>query len=427
MNIRKCLKFGLVLALIMPFGANTLSAQSDSDSALEVNSIEERYKDSFKIGAAVEPYQLEGEQGEILKHHYNSITAENVMKPESLQPEEGNFNWDEADKIVDFANENDMDLRFHTLVWHNQVPEWFFLDEEDNPMVDETDPKQREENKNLLLERLETHIKTIVERYKDDVDAWDVVNEAIDDEGLRESEWYQITGTEYIKTAFETARHYGGEDAKLYINDYNTEIEPKRTHLYDLVNNMLNKGVPIDGVGHQAHIQLDWPTIQETKESIEMFANLGLDTQITELDVSLYGWPPTPAYPSYDDIPDSAFEEQADRYNELFALYEELETEISNVTFWGIADDHTWLDDRAEEHNDGVGKDAPFVFDTDYNVKPAYWEIIDFDTPTKEEVEGGELPNTATNNFMFTLIGAGMVLIAGSLLLFRRGKVNHSS
>ena len=182
----------LAFVVLFPFGTDVLSAENESESGLDVKSIEERYEDSFNIGAAVEPYQLDGEQGEMLKHHYNSITAENVMKPESLQPEEGNFNWEEADKIVDFANENDISLRFHTLVWHNQVPEWFFEDEDGNSMVEETDDEQQKENKDLLLERLETHIETVMERYKDDVDAWDVVNEAVDDDGLRESEWYEI-------------------------------------------------------------------------------------------------------------------------------------------------------------------------------------------------------------------------------------------
>src|SRR5699024_3066011 len=172
---------------------------TDPISSLEVPAMKDRYEDSFPIGAAVEPYQLEGIHGEILKRHYNSIVAENVMKPINIQPEEGEFNFEEADKIVQFAEENDMDLRFHTLIWHSQVPDWFFLDEEGNEMVDETDPAKRAENKELLLDRLETHIKTIVKRYSDEVDAWDVVNETIDpnasnDRGLRESKWYQITG-----------------------------------------------------------------------------------------------------------------------------------------------------------------------------------------------------------------------------------------
>ncbi|WP_372869111.1 endo-1,4-beta-xylanase [Planomicrobium okeanokoites] len=376
--LRKPMITGLTLALLLPAGLNSSASAEDSVKALDVDSIAERYADSFDIGAAVEPFQLEGESGEVLKHHYNSIVAENVMKPISIQPEEGKFNFEEADKIVKFAKENDMEVRFHTLIWHSQVPEWFFLDENGEPMVDETDAKQREKNKKIVLKRVEKHVKEIVKRYKHDVDSWDVVNETIDDGGgLRESQWYQLTGTDYIKVAFETARRFADKDAKLYINDYNTEVEPKRTDLYNLVKDLLADGVPIDGVGHQGHIQIGWPSLQETEDSINMFASLGLDNQITELDISLYGWPPRPAYPTYDDIPEDRFQAQADRYDALFELYEKLDDKISSVTFWGIADNHTWLNDRAEEYNDGVGVDAPFVFGLDYEVKPAYWAIMD--------------------------------------------------
>ena len=378
---RKLLSFCLAIALVAPIVPTTI-ATAQPLNALDVSPLYERYENSFTVGAAVEPHQLEGESADVLKRHYNSIVAENVMKPISIQPQEGKFDFKEADKIVKFAKKNDMDVRFHTLVWHSQVPEWFFIDKKGNKMIEETDPKKREKNKKLLLQRLEKHIKTIVKRYKHDVDSWDVVNEVIDEyasneQKLRESPWYQITGTDYIKVAFKTAKKYAKKDAKLYINDYNTEVEPKKTYLYNLVVDLLGQGVPIDGVGHQAHIQLGWPSIAETEESINRFARLGLDNQITELDVSLYGYPPTPAYPSYEDIPEEEFERQAVRYNELFEMYERLGDKISNVTFWGIADNHTWLDDRAREFNNGVGKDAPFIFDMEYNVKPAYWAIMD--------------------------------------------------
>lgn len=378
---------GLIFVFTLSVESNLVSAENNRESitALDVEPMKDRYESSFDIGAAVEPYQLEGIHADILKHHYNSIVAENVMKPIEIQPEEGVFNFEEADKVVQFAKENDMYLRFHALVWHSQVPEWFFLDENGNPMVDETDTNKKEKNKELLLNRLEDHIKTIVTRYKDEVDAWDVVNEVIDpdasnEHGLRESEWYLITGTDYIKTAFETTRKYAGEDADLYINDFNTEVEPKRTYLYNLVKDLLEQGVPIDGVGHQGHIQIEWPSIEETRDSINLFASLGLDNQITELDVSLYGWPPTPVYETYEEILASGrLLEQAERYEQLFTLYNELDDKISNVTFWGIADDHTWLDDRAEEYNGGVGKDAPFAFDLNFKVKPAYWAIMNYD------------------------------------------------
>jgi endo-1,4-beta-xylanase len=409
--LRKPIVSGLALALLLPIGS-TVSAETNISnkpgiSGLTAPQLDQRYKDSFTIGAAVEPNQLlDAKDSQMLKRHFNSIVAENVMKPSSLQPVEGQFNWEPADKLVKFAKENGMDMRGHTLVWHSQVPDWFFKDANGKSMVVwqngkqvVADPSNLEANKKLLLSRLETHVKTVVSRYKDDIKSWDVVNEVIDEwgghpEGLRQSPWFLITGTDYIKVAFETARQYAAPDAKLYINDYNTEVTPKRTHFYNLVKSLKEQGVPIDGVGHQSHIQIGWPSEKEIEDTINMFADLGLDNQITELDVSMYGWP-VRAYPTYDSIPAQKFIDQADRYDRLFKLYEKLGDKISNVTFWGIADNHTWLNDRADVYYDAdgnvvtlanapfakmearSGKDAPFVFDPEYNVKPAYWAIID--------------------------------------------------
>jgi endo-1,4-beta-xylanase len=409
--LRKPILSGLALALLLPVGsvgAETNNSNKPSISGLTAPQLDQRYKDSFTIGAAVEPNQLlDSKDSQMLKRHFNSIVAENVMKPSSLQPVEGQFNWEPADKLVTFAKENGMDMRGHTLVWHSQVPDWFFEDENGNSMVVwqngkqvVADPENLEENKELLLSRLQNHVQAVVSRYKDDIKSWDVVNEVIDEwggqaEGLRQSPWFLITGTDYIKVAFETARQYAAPDAKLYINDYNTEVIPKRTYLYNLVKSLKEQGVPIDGVGHQGHIQIGWPSEKEIEDTINMFADLGLDNQITELDVSMYGWP-VRAYPTYGSIPEQKFIDQAARYDRLFKLYEKLGDKISNVTFWGIADNHTWLNDRADVYYDAEGnvvtntnatyarvesrsgKDAPFVFDPEYNVKPAYWAIIDY-------------------------------------------------
>ncbi|MED4226282.1 endo-1,4-beta-xylanase [Neobacillus cucumis] len=412
--LRKPAIAGLALALSLPvsiptFAATTTDTQptvspnKPSISALTAPSLAQRYNGEFTIGAAVEPSELSNPNDlQMLKRHFNSVVAENAMKPANIHPTEDTYNFEPADQIVQFAKENHMAVRGHNLVWYQQTPDWFFIEADGKtPMVTETDPEKREENKKLLLQRLQDHIQTVVYRYRDVVKSWDVVNEPINDgnstnpEGLRESNWYKIAGEDYIKVAFETARKYAAPDAKLYINDYNNEVEPKRTRLYNLIKKLKGEGVPIDGVGLQSHVQLGWPNTQDMQTAIDMYSSLGLDIQITELDVSMYGWP-VMAYPTYDAIPQSLFETQADRYDQLFKLYEKNADKISNVTFWGIADNHTWLNDRADVYYDSkgnlsldptkilgltksaiVGKDAPFVFDTNYNVKPSYWAIID--------------------------------------------------
>jgi len=340
----------------------------------DIPSLAEAYAGLFPIGAAIEPAHTSGLRAELLKKHVNMIVAENAMKPASLQPAEGRFNWEPADRIVEFAKANGMELRFHTLVWHNQVGDWFFLDPEGKPMVDETDPEKREANKKLLLERLERHVRTVVERYKDDIRSWDVVNEVVepgDPDGMRASPWYRIAGIDYIETAFRAAREAGGPDIKLYINDYGTDSPAKRDRIYELVKELLDKGVPIDGVGHQTHISIHGPSVSQIIESMKKFSELGLDNLVTELDMSLYAWNDRRDYGS--DIPEDILRKQADRYRELFEAFRENKDIIGGVVFWGIADDHTWLNNFPVQNR----TDAPLLFDRQLHAKPAFWAVID--------------------------------------------------
>jgi len=340
----------------------------------DIPSLAEAYAGLFPIGAAIEPAHTSGLRAELLKKHVNMIVAENAMKPASLQPAEGRFNWEPADRIVEFAKANGMELRFHTLVWHNQVGDWFFLDPEGKPMVDETDPEKREANKKLLLERLERHVRTVVERYKDDIRSWDVVNEVVepgDPDGMRASPWYRIAGIDYIETAFRAAREAGGPDIKLYINDYGTDSPAKRDRIYELVKELLDKGVPIDGVGHQTHISIHGPSVSQIIESMKKFSELGLDNLVIELDMSLYAWNDRRDYGS--DIPEDILRKQADRYRELFEAFRENKDIIGGVVFWGIADDHTWLNNFPVQNR----TDAPLLFDRQLHAKPAFWAVID--------------------------------------------------
>lgn len=339
----------------------------------DIPSIAATFADDFQIGAAIEPSQTSGLKAELLKKHVNLLVAENVMKPDAIQPSEGIFNWTNADRIVEFAKENGMDVRFHTLVWHTQVGAWFFKDADGNPMVDETDDAKREANKKLLLERLDTHVRTIVSRYKDDIHSWDVVNEVIetnDPDGMRASEWYKIAGTDFIETAFRAAREAGGPDTRLYINDYGTDVPLKRDRLYELVKEMLEKGVPIDGVGHQTHIDIHGPTVDSIIESMRKFAELGLDNLVTELDISIYSWNDRRDYGA--DIPEDVLQKQADRYGELFEAFKANKDILSGIVFWGISDDHTWLNGFPVKRTN-----APLLFDRQYQAKPAFWAIVD--------------------------------------------------
>ncbi|MDQ6417873.1 endo-1,4-beta-xylanase [Paenibacillus sp. LHD-117] len=363
---------GAVLILIV---AILIVNRSDPNEPAQsdIPSLAVEYADFFPIGAAIEPSQTNGLKAGLLKKHVNWLVAENVMKPDSIHPAEETFNWSNADKIVAFAKENGMEIRYHTLVWHSQVGAWFFKDSEGKPMVDETDPVRQKANKKLLLERLDTHVRTIVDRYKNDIKSWDVVNEVIepaDPDGMRASEWYKIAGIDYIATAFQAAREAGGPDIKLYINDYGTDDPRKRDLLYDLVKKLLDQGVPIDGVGHQTHIDVYGPTVESIIESMRKFAELGLDNIVTELDMSIYSWNDRSDYGTV--IPEEILAQQAKRYGELFQAFRDHREILSGVVFWGIADDHTWLNGFPVKRTN-----APLLFDKQYQAKPAFWSVVD--------------------------------------------------
>jgi endo-1,4-beta-xylanase len=361
------------LAYVGPI-EGTLPIQTDIDS------LKELYANYFEIGAAVEPAQFTGTADQLLKKHYNSIVAENSMKPASISPSEGTFNYTGADTIVTYAKANNMQLRFHTLLWHEQGADWMLKDAEGNWL------EANEANKKLVLDRLRAYITTVVTKYADVADYYDVVNEVIDEgrpDGMRDSYWYRITGTDFIKVAFEAARS-ADPTAKLYINDYSTHNPQKRDFLFNLVTRLRAEGAPIDGVGHQTHINVSGPSIQQISDSIRKFGEAGFDNQLTELDISVY----TNNSTSYDSIPQDVLIKQGYRYKELFEELVKLDNMgknanpsskaynpngwISNVTIWGIADDHTWL------HNRGTTRqDAPFPFDKRHQAKLAYWGMVE--------------------------------------------------
>ncbi len=231
------------------------------------------------MGVAIRPQSVTGPESELILKHFESVTAENAMKMGPIHPKEGEFFWADADAIVNFAQTNKLKIRGHTLCWHNQTPSWLFKDAQGSDVT-----------KEVLLKRLKDHITAVVGRYKGKIYAWDVVNEVIDDDNakyFRESPWYKICGEEFVAKAFEYA-HEANPNALLFYNDYNTESAGKRERIYKMLKGLLDKKVPIRGVGLQAHWSIFSPTEQDLRQSIEKFSSLGLKIQFTELDISVY-------------------------------------------------------------------------------------------------------------------------------------------
>jgi len=331
--------------------------------------LKDYYKSYFPVGVAVTPRQLQDSaQRLLILKHFNSLTAENAMKMEPIHPEEHRYDWSGADAIVNFAVENGMRVRGHTLCWHNQAPKWMFYDQAGKLV-----------SKTLLLARLKAHIHAVVGRYKGKIYAWDVVNEAVsDDPGqlLRNSLWYQICGEDFIAKAFEYA-HEADPKAILFYNDYNTEHPGKRTRIFQLLKKLVDSGVPVQAIGLQGHWSVKDPSQELLKTSIEQYASLGLKVQVTELDVSIYTDNKMPV--SKPDGTVSGFtpvqeQQQLEQYARLFQVFREQKSSLTGITFWNLSDRHSWLDNFPVRGR----KNYPLLFDINLEPKKAYWKVISF-------------------------------------------------
>jgi len=342
--------------------------QSVANYAADKRGLKDFYQSYFSIGVAVGVKNLVGDEAKLIKKQFNSLTAENAMKMGPIQPREGFFYWKDADSIVNFAVKNGIKIRGHNLCWHEQTPNWFFKGRDG-----------KEVTKDVLLQRLKDHITAVVSRYKGKIYAWDVVNEAIDDDPakfMRDSKWYQICGEDFIVKAFEYA-HAADPQAKLYYNDYNTERPEKRERIYKLLKSLKDKGVPVDGVGLQAHWSLQEPTEMELRTAIERYSSLGLKIQFTEVDMSIYPWEKNKRDRKpgeSDEFTAELQQKQAEQYAMVFKLFREYKDVITNVTFWNISDRHSWLD----EYPVMGRKNYPLLFDSHLQPKKAYWEVINF-------------------------------------------------
>lgn len=342
-------------------------------------SIAKKYEQYFSVGVAVTQKHLTTPTvRDIITKHFNRLTAENAWKWGELSPSKDRYDWGEADFIAQFAREHKMPMTGHALVWHRQAPGWVFA------RLENGDPAAIE----TVKARLKAHIDTVIPRYADVVDNWDVVNEAISDNSEKKfrdasegSRFYGIFGSEeYVYLAFLWAQQAyeahtpGSSEGKLYYNDYNVVLKIDR--IIPMLNAIREKGARVDGIGMQFHVRLDWPGIEMLDETMQKIIAAGYKIKVSELDVNLYNDYPEgkfKAAPVVDFTPELA-QVQAKRYAELFALFRKHAEHITSVTLWGVSDDHTWLDHEPV----GGRNNHPLLFDDQHRPKAAAAAILDF-------------------------------------------------
>lgn len=378
----------------------------DLTAALSATPLKEAYEDYFKIGVGLNGSNIETDtvnsraMTEIIKHHFNSVTYSNLMKPAYLLDQAGSIQnaqsgnpepavrYDTVIRGLEFAKANGIGMRGHVLVWHNQTPDWFFREgyRSDAPYVD----------RETMLLRLESYIRQVLEftqsHYPGVIYAWDVVNEAVENtpgsyelasgfnirtrfDGTRENPWYRVVGPDYVEKAFEYARKYAEPGVKLFYNDYNTFQPSKTLAIYRLASHLKERGL-IDGIGMQGYMDLNYPGIAAGRDSfkaaIARFAELGLEIHITELSIR------TP-----DETP-ASFLRQADRYEEVFRVLVEMSrasggpAEITSVTVFGLMDHYLFY------ANDPT---TTRLFDGKLQPKPAFYSVLQV---ASESGSGGE-------------------------------------
>lgn len=345
-------------------------------TVVEEPSLKDAVGDKFLMGVALNVNQSSGVDTssiKLVKQHFNSIVAENCMKCEVIHPEEDRYDFTLADQFVSFGEKNGMAVIGHCLIWHSQLAPWFCVDEKGNNVTPE-----------VLKQRMKDHITTIVARYKGRIKGWDVVNEAILEDGsYRKSKFYEILGEEFIPLAFQYA-HEADPDAELYYNDYAMNMPGKREGVVKLVSSLKEKGIRIDAVGMQGHMGMDYPDINEFEQSIVAFAGTGVKVMVTEWDMSALptvkqsaNISDTVAYqkmlnPYPETLPDSVSKAWNNRMKQFFGLFEKHADVISRVTAWGVSDSDSWKNDFPVKGR----HDYPLLFDRNYQPKPFVKEIM---------------------------------------------------
>ena len=336
-------------------------------------SLKETFKNDFLIGVAINTQQIEEKDtaaDNLIKQQFNAVTPENIMKAEIIEPAWNKFNFDMADKLVAFAAKNNMKVNAHNLTWHSQLPAFM----------------HHMQSADSVKQYFENHITTVASRYDGKVYSWDVVNEALNEDGtLRKDIFLDKLGDNYIVEAFRLAQK-ASPHSKLYYNDYNIEQPAKRAGAIALIKKIQTAGVRIDGVGIQGHWRYDNVPMADIEKSIQEFSALGIEVMFTELDLGVLRNPwdnatadvsatskgDSTMNPYANGLPDSVEQMQAKAYADLFTLFLKYKDKISRVTFWGVNDGQSWLNDWPIRGRTNY----PLLFDRNFQPKPAFYSVI---------------------------------------------------
>jgi endo-1,4-beta-xylanase len=363
-------KFAVTMALISLI---TAGCSSSKKSAAEngTASLKEVFKKDFGIGTALNTEQIEERDAKadvLIKQQFNMATPENIMKAEVIHPQWGTYNFDLADKMVAYCKKNDIKLNAHTLIWHSQLPAF----------------TRRMQSVDSFKTFFTEHIKTVAGRYDGKVYSWDVVNEALNEDGtMRRSVFLQKLGDDFVTEAFRIAQA-AAPNTQLYYNDYNNEQPKKRAGCIALIKKIQAAGVRIDGVGIQGHWHLGKIPLKDIEESIQEYAALGLQVMFTELDIEVLNRNFSGAdvsqtmqgsagnNPYVNGLPDSIQTKLAEDYAALFKLFLKYKKNVTRITFWGVQDGQSWLNGWPVRGRTNY----PLLFDRNFKPKPAFDAVI---------------------------------------------------
>jgi endo-1,4-beta-xylanase len=364
-------RFSFNVAVVSLLFASCAEAQKNG-SVTEFPSLKETFKKDFSIGTALNAQQIQEKEpnaARLVPQQFNTVTPENIMKAEVIHPQWDKYNFDLADKLVEYGKKHDIKINAHTLIWHSQLPSFV------RNMKDPDSVRQYFTN----------HINTVAGRYDGKVYSWDVVNEALNEDGtMRKSIFYNKLGEDYIVDAFRLAQK-AAPHTQLYYNDYNIEQPKKRAGAIALIKKIQAAGVRIDGVGIQGHWHLNNIPLEDIEESIREFGALGIKVMITELDIEVLPRnvqgadvnQRTAANPSsnpyVNGLPDSVQQQLANDYEALFKLFLKHKDKISRITFWGVSDGQSWLNGWPIPGRTNY----PLLFNREFKPKPAFYKVIE--------------------------------------------------